>query len=202
MDKKIDANNVMPKSELMKKLEIAIKNCKHCDLWKTRRNPVLGEGSLDAKILFVGEAPGFNEDRQGKPFVGKAGAILDQLLDSVGLKRQDIYITNILKCRPPQNRDPFPHEIKSCSHYLNNQIETIKPEKICCLGNFAASFIMKKFGLQNKLAGISLIRGKTFAVSTLAGQIEIIPLYHPAVATYNAGMVEPLKKDFSILKKT
>ena len=192
----------MPKDEAIAGLQQAVANCRRCDLWKTRNNPVLGEGNLDAKILFVGEAPGFNEDRQGKPFVGKAGAIFDQLLNSINLERQDIYITNVLKCRPPQNRNPFPSEIKACSPYLNSQIETIRPEKICCLGNFSASFIMKKFGLQDKLARISLIHGKTFAVSTLAGQIEIIPLYHPAVATYDAGMLEPLKKDFSILLKT
>ncbi len=189
----------MLKDEAIAGLRQAVANCRRCDLWKTRGSPVLGEGSLNAKILFVGEAPGFNEDRQGKPFVGKAGTIFDQLLNSINLKRQDIYITNVLKCRPPQNRNPFPSEIKACSLYLGSQIETIRPEKICCLGNFAASFIMKKFGLQDKLAGISLIHGKTFAVSTLTGQIEIIPLYHPAVATYNAGMLEPLKKDFSIL---
>ncbi len=192
----------MSRDEAIAGLRQAVANCRRCDLWKTRNSPVLGEGSLHAKILFVGEAPGFNEDRQGRPFVGKAGTIFDQLLNSINLKRQDIYITNVLKCRPPQNRNPFPSEIKACSLYLHSQIETIKPEKICCLGNFAASFIMKKFGLQDKLAGISLIHGKAFAVSTLAGQIEIIPLYHPAVATYDAGMLEPLKKDFFILEKT
>ena len=189
----------MPKAKVFIGLQHAVATCKRCDLWKTRTNPVLGEGSLDAKILFVGEAPGFNEDRQGKPFVGKAGAIFDQLLTSVDLKRQDIYITNVLKCRPPKNRNPFPGEVKACSLYLNSQIETIKPEKICCLGNFSTSFIMKKFGLQDKLAGISKIHGKTFTVSTFAGPIKIIPLYHPAVATYDPEMLEPLKKDFSVL---
>ena len=189
----------MPKDKVFAELQQATANCRQCDLWKTRNSPVLGEGNLNAKIMFVGEAPGFNEDKQGKPFVGKAGEILDQLLSSVGLKRQDIYIANVLKCRPPKNRNPFPEEVKACSLYLNSQIETIKPEKICCLGNFATSFILKKYGLHDKLAGISKIHGTAFNVSTLLGQIKIIPLYHPAVATYDAGMLEPLKKDFSIL---
>ncbi len=192
----------MSENKVIAGLQQAVSNCKRCDLWKTRNNSVLGEGNPNAKILFVGEAPGFNEDRQGKPFVGKAGAIFNQLLDSVGLKRQNIYITNVLKCRPPKNRNPFPNEIKACSLYINSQIETIKPEKICCLGNFSTSFIMKKFGLQDKLAGISKIHGTTFNVSTLTGTIKIIPLYHPAVATYDPGMLEPLKKDFSILTET
>lgn len=189
----------MSENKAIAGLQQAVSNCKRCDLWKTRNNSVFGEGNPNAKILFVGEAPGFNEDRQGKPFVGKAGAIFNQLLDSVGLKRQNIYITNVLKCRPPKNRNPFPNEIKACSLYINSQIETIKPEKICCLGNFSASFIMKKFGLQDKLAGISKIHGTTFTVSTLTGTIKIIPLYHPAVATYDPGMLEPLKKDFFLL---
>ena len=189
----------MQRDKVFARLQQAVANCRRCDLWKTRNNLVLGEGNLNAKILFVGEAPGFNEDRQGKPFVGKAGEILDQLLNSVGLKRQDIYIANVLKCRPPKNRNPFPEEVKACSLYLNSQIETIKPGKICCLGNFATSFILKKYGLQDKLAGISKIHGTAFTVSTLSGQIKIIPLYHPAVATYDAGMLGPLKKDFSIL---
>ncbi len=183
-------------------LRQAVTNCRRCDLWKTRNNSVLGEGNLDAKILFVGEAPGFNEDKQGKPFVGKAGMVFDKLLDFANLKREEIYITNVLKCRPPQNRNPFPGEVKACSLYLNSQIEAIKPDKICALGNFATSFILKKFGLQNKVAGISRIHGKTFTVSTLADPIKIIPLYHPAVATYDPAMLEPLKKDFSLLKET
>jgi len=193
-------NETISKKEL-NKLTQEILNCKKCGLYKTRTNPVVGEGSQDTDIIFIGEAPGFNEDKQGKPFVGQAGKIFDELLNSISLKRADIYITNILKCRPPQNRNPTQEEIKSCSIYLNNQIELIKPKIICCLGNFATDFILKKFNLKDKIQGISKIHGQIFNISTLTGVIKIIPLYHPAVATYNMNMLETLKKDFKVLKE-
>lgn len=182
-------------------LEKQILNCKKCNLYKTRINPVIGEGSLNARIMFIGEAPGFNEDKQGKPFVGQSGKILDKLLESINLKREEIYIANILKCRPPENRNPSNQEILSCSNYLNKQIEIIKPKVICCLGNFATDFILKRFNLKKEIQGISKIHGKVFNVSTLSGKIKIIPLYHPAVATYNMNMFETLKKDFFVLQK-
>ncbi len=183
------------------KLKQEILNCKKCGLYKTRTNPVVGEGSQDTDIIFIGEAPGFNEDKQGRPFVGQAGKIFDELLNSISLKRADIYITNILKCHPPQNRNPTQKEIKACSVYLNNQIGIIKPKIICCLGNFATDFILKKFNLKDKIQGISKIHGQIFNISTLTGVIKIIPLYHPAVATYNMNMLETLKKDFKVLKE-
>jgi len=187
--------------ENFEKLKQEILNCKKCDLHKTRTNPVVGEGSPDTNIMFIGEAPGFNEDKQGIPFVGQAGKIFDELLNSIGLKREEIYITNILKCHPPQNRNPTQEEIKTCSIYLNNQIEIIKPKIICCLGNFATDYILKKFALKEKIQGISKIHAQIFNASTLTGIIKIIPLYHPAVATYNSNMLETLKKDFEILKE-
>jgi len=178
-----------------------ILNCRKCDLWKTRKNPVIGEGSTNAKIIFIGEAPGFNEDQKGKPFVGRAGKIFYELLDSINLKRKEIYITNIIKCRPPENRNPKQDEIKACSHYLDKQFEIIKPKIICCLGNFSTSYVMTKFNLKDKIQGISKIHGQIFSFNSLFGQIKIIPLYHPAVATYNMNMLDTLKKDFEILKK-
>lgn len=184
----------------MRAITKKIQKCKECDLYKTRRNPVVGEGSLNAKIMFIGEAPGFNEDKQGRPFVGQAGKILDKLLESINLKREKVYITNILKCRPPNNRNPTQEEIKSCTPYLNKQIEIIKPKIICCLGNFATDFIMKKFNLKDKIQGISKIHGKVFNASTLKGIIKIIPMYHPAVATYDSNMLKILKKDFKKLE--
>jgi len=186
--------------ENFEKLKQEILNCKKCELWKIRTNSVVGEGSQDTDIIFIGEAPGFNEDKKGKPFIGQAGKIFDELLNSINLKREDIYITNILKCHPPQNRNPTQEEIKSCSIHLNNQIELIKPKIICCLGNFATDYIFKKFNLKEKIQGISKIHGEIFTISTLTGVIKIIPLYHPAVATYNSNMLETLKKDFKILK--
>jgi len=190
----------MSKQEEIKKITKEILNCKKCDLYKTRTNPVIGEGSSEADIMFIGEAPGFNEDKQGKPFVGQAGKIFDELLNSINLKREKIYITNILKCKPPQNRNPAPEEIIACSNYLNKQIDIIKPKVICCLGNFATDYILKKFDLKDKIQGISKIHGNVFNVSTLNGQIKIIPLYHPAVATYNPNMLNILKKDFEDIK--
>ena len=190
----------MSKEEKIKELKQEILNCKKCELWKTRTNPVIGAGSPDTNIMFIGEAPGFNEDKQGKPFVGQAGKIFDELLNSINLKRQDIYITNILKCHPPQNRNPTQEEIKICSLYLNKQIDIIKPKTICCLGNFATDYTLKKFGLKDEIQGISKIHGKIFNALTLAGVIKIIPLYHPAVATYNINMLKILKEDFKILK--
>jgi len=200
----------------LRKIKEEVINCKRCSLYKTRIYPVIGEGSCQAKIIFVGEAPGAQEDRTGQPFCGRSGEILDELLESVGIKREDVYICNILKCRPSQNRDPQPEEIKACTPYLEKQIEIISPEVICPLGNFATRFILKKYNLRDKLEGISKIHGKIFEPQVAAEdvqsslfeqkrreikKIKIIPLYHPAVATYNANMKEVLKKDFKILEK-
>ena len=189
----------MSKEEDMKKISELVKNCRKCSLWKTRKNPVVGDGSLDSEILFIGEAPGYNEDLQGFPFVGKAGKILDELLGSVGLQRDEVYIANILKCRPPDNRNPLKTEIDSCTEYLNKQIEIIQPKIILPLGNFACSYIFEKFGL--KYDKISNVHGKIFHINTLMGSIQIIPLYHPAVATYNPNTKNTLLEDFKTVKK-
>lgn len=150
--------------------------------------------------MFIGEAPGANEDKMGRPFCGAAGKILDELLALVGIKRGEIYITNILKDRPPGNHPPRTEEIKACTPYLDRQIEIIKPKVICTLGNFATSFVFKKFGIEDKLLGISKIHGKVFLAGDLFCQVMVIPLYHPAVVTYNIKMKETLKKDFQVLK--
>ncbi len=189
------------KKRLMQGLSVEINNCKKCELWKTRTNPVIGEGSVDARIMFIGEAPGYNEDKTGHPFCGAAGKILDKILVSIGFKREEIYITNILKCRPPGNRNPTKEEIDACSSYLDMQIEIIKPKIICSLGNFATAYVMEKFGLKEKVQGISRIHGKVFLHNTLFGPIKIIPFYHPAVAVYNMNMLDVLKKDFAVLKQ-
>ena len=189
----------MSKKQEMKNIADLVKNCKKCNLWKTRNKPVIGDGSEDADIMFIGEAPGYNEDRQGRPFVGKAGGVLDQLLESVGLKRQDVYIANILKCRPPKNRNPFESEIITCTRYLNKQIEISQPKLIVSLGNFASSFTFKKFGL--KYDKISSVHGKIFQINTIFGDKKIIPMYHPAVATYNPNIKDILIKDFKSIQK-
>jgi len=190
----------MSKRSQIESINSLVKNCKKCDLWKTRNNAVPGNGSMDTKILFVGEAPGYNEDLQGLPFVGKAGKILDELLQKVGIKREEIYIANILKCRPPGNRNPLRSEIETCTPYLNKQIEIIQPEVIIPLGSFAASYIFEKFGL--KFEKISIIHGRVYTANTLYGKIKLIPMYHPAVATYNPNTLQTLVEDFKSLEKT
>ena len=189
----------MTKQSDIEKIKLSVENCQKCDLHKSRTNCVFGEGSLDTKILIIGEAPGFNEDIKGKPFVGKAGKILENMLESIGFNKTDVYITNILKCRPPKNRNPTKIEVEICTDYLNKQIEIIQPKIILPLGNFASSYILQKFGLEfNK---ISDIHGKTFIVQTLFGNIYIIPQYHPAVATYNPNKIKILQNDLEQIKQ-
>jgi uracil-DNA glycosylase len=188
------------KTEL-KKIKNEVLNCKKCLLYKSRKYPVIGQGNHSAKIMFIGEAPGYNEDQTGRPFCGIAGKILDELLEEAGLERKDVYITNILKCRPPENRDPRNDEIKACSPYLLRQVEIIKPKIICTLGNYATRFIFEKFNIDQEFSGISKIHGKIFTSESILGCFKIIPLYHPAVATYNQNMKGVLKNDFRVLKK-
>ena len=189
----------MSKEEDMGKIKESVENCRKCNLCKTRKKPVVGTGSLDSEILFVGEAPGYNEDLQGRPFVGRAGKILDELLESVGLKRVDVYIANIIKCRPPDNRNPLKTEIETCTDYLNKQIEIIQPNIILPLGNFACSYIFEKYNL--KYDKISNVHGKIFQINTLMGTIKIIPFYHPVIATYNPNTINTLLEDFKVIKK-
>ena len=184
----------------MEQLKQEVLKCQKCELCKTKINYVFGEGSVNSKIMFIGEAPGANEDKTGKPFVGRAGEVFDKLLKSISINRNSIYICNILKCRPPKNRNPFPDEILSCTPYLNLQIDKIKPKVICTLGNYATMFILKKYMLHDKLEGISKLHGKVFKITNLFGTMELIPLYHPAVATYNPDMIDVLIKDFKLLE--
>lgn len=187
----------------LKKIKQKVIQCQKCPLYREREEhgfyPVIGEGSHQAQIMFVGEAPGLNEAQTGRPFCGAAGKILDELLDSVGIKRKEVYITNLLKDRPPQNRDPKPEEIEACTPYLNSQIKYIQPKIICPLGRHSMQFLMKKFGLKDQIQGISKIHGQVFEIKTLFQKRKLIPFFHPAVATYNPNMKKTLKKDFEIL---
>ena len=164
-------------------------------------HPVIGEGNHYASIMFVGEAPGRNEAQTGRPFVGAAGKVLDELLSAVGIDRKDVYITNIVKDRPPFNRDPLPEEIDAYGPFLDRQIEIIQPKVIATLGRFAMSYIMQKMGLSDFLAPISKNHGKSFTGKAPYGEVIVIPLYHPAVAVYNSTTKDTLKKDFEILKQ-
>ena len=185
---------------LLRQIKEEIINLKESPLYKERiKNkvfPVIGEGSHDAKIMFIGEAPGKNEAATGKPFCGAAGQILTELIQSVGLKRDDVYITNIVKDRPPNNRDPLPEEIKMYASFLDRQVEIIKPKIIATLGRYSMAYIMQKFGLQKELKSISQIHGKVFDVSG----VKVIPLYHPAVALYQNGLREQMFEDFKVIK--
>jgi DNA polymerase len=175
--------------------------CVKCNLHKTKTQYVFGEGSRTAPIVFVGEAPGRNEDIKGLPFVGRAGKVFDELLRSIELRRENVYICNVLKCRPPKNRSPAKIELDACTPYLKKQLDSINPKVVCPMGNFAANFVLKMYGLESKIDGISKLHGQRFKITNLFGTVEIIPLYHPAVATYNPDMKGILLEDFKMLKK-
>ena len=176
---------------MLKELYEEMRDCQKCSLCQGRTNLVFGAGNEKAEIVFVGEAPGYYEDKEGKPFVGQAGKVLDKLLDSIGLKREDVYIANVLKCRPPENRDPLPEEIQTCKPYLFKQIEIIKPRVICTLGNFATQTILEK------KVGITKVRGKPVPVRNFF----VFPLFHPAAALHQNWVLEPLREDFRKLKE-
>ena len=163
--------------------------------------PVIGEGSHEAKIMFIGEAPGKNEAMTAKPFCGASGKILNQLLESAGIKRADVYVTNIVKDRPPENRDPSPSEIAVYAPYLDRQIDILEPQIIATLGRFSMKYIMEKFGLAEALRSISQNHGQLFAAPTSYGTVKILPLYHPAVAVYDRSKLDELKADFQKLKE-
>ncbi|HIP62612.1 MAG TPA: uracil-DNA glycosylase [Archaeoglobus profundus] len=175
-------------------IENKIKMCKRCELWKFKKNYVPGEGNPNAKIVFIGEAPGSEEDKQGRPFVGSAGKYLTQVMEKFGIKREEVYITNVLKCRPPNNRDPTPTEIEACKPYLMEQLEAIKPSIIVCLGRFSASVVFNLFGL--KFSSISKVRGEVFEVRKWNKNVKIIPLYHPAAVLYKPHLKETFERDF------
>lgn len=192
-----------PCDQKLKKIKDEIVACQKCSLFRGRKYPVIGEGSHQAKIIFIGEAPGRQEDASGRPFCGAAGKILDDILAAIGLNREDVYIANILKCRPPNNRNPLNEEIEACVPYLDRQIEAIAPKVICPMGNFAAQYLLKKYGLVNqisqngKIPGITQLKGRIFEAKNLFGEeIKIVPLYHPAVATYNINKKSILIKDY------
>ena len=181
---------------LLGNLYHSIQNCQKCSLHKLRNNLVFGAGNPDAELMLIGEAPGREEDLQGKPFVGAAGRLLTEALGRVGLSRADVYIANILKCRPPGNRNPQPEEIEVCFPYLERQIEIIKPKLICTMGNFASQLLLKTS------QGITHIRGK---IQWYKESTSVIPIFHPAACIYKPGwerdFLEDLKMVHDELKK-
>jgi len=176
---------------------------KQTEIFKNCKNIVIGKGNPDADILFVGEAPGRNEDEQGIPFVGVAGKNLDKLLENVGLSMDDVYIANILKCRPPENRNPLPEEIKAHTPWLLKQIEEIKPKVICSLGNYATKFFLADCNPDKMTSqpGITSVHGKVRDIKVHNKKIKLIPLFHPAAIIYNRSLLLQWNADMEIVKK-
>ena len=180
----------MPKPHIpLDELRVQVESCRRCPLCDGRTQTVFGVGNPHARVMFIGEAPGKNEDLQGEPFVGAAGHYLNELLGCAGLRREDVFIANVLKCRPPGNRDPRPEEIQTCTPYLREQTRTIDPEYIVTLGNFATKFILKTD------IGITRLRGTL----QQAGRFKVFPIFHPAAALYDGSKRVALENDFTTL---
>jgi uracil-DNA glycosylase family 4 len=177
--------------ELLKQVYEQARGCIACQLHQTRTQVVFGAGNADADLMFIGEAPGADEDRLGLPFVGRAGKLLDKLLDEIGLERADVFIANTLKCRPPSNRDPYPNEIETCSGYLHRQVELIQPKVICTLGNFSTKL------LRADSTGISRLHGRDEVRTIGPRAVRLLPLYHPAAALYTPSNLQTLRDDFA-----
>ncbi len=195
----------MGKTEELKQIKDEVVALKESPLYAYRTEnkffPVLGEGSHDAKIMFIGEAPGANEAKTGRPFVGAAGKVLEKLLNKVGIERKDVYITNIVKDRPPENRDPFPDEIAMYAPFLDRQIKAIKPKVIATLGRFSMQWVMSRYGLEWELAPISALHGKVFDTEIEGEKVKVVPLFHPAASIYNRELLATLEQDFQVLAK-
>src|SRR5579884_3139382 len=176
--------------ELLKGLYAEVRDCTRCPLHHTRTQAVFGAGNADAELMFIGEAPGASEDRLGLPFVGAAGKLLDRLLEEIGLNRKDVWIGNVLRCRPPDNRDPQPREIAACQDYLFEQVRLIEPVVICTLGNFSTKL------LRADTTGISRLHGREEVRVIGSRAVRLYPLYHPAAALYTPSMLEALRADF------
>jgi len=180
--------------EDLKDLLVQARACTRCaDLAATRKTVVFGAGNADAELMFVGEAPGASEDEQGLPFVGRAGKLLNTLLEEIGLARDDVFIANTIKCRPPGNRDPQPIEIENCQEYLLRQVELIQPTVICTLGNFSTKL------LRGDPTGITRLHGQPEVIVLGARAVRLYPIYHPAAALYTPRMLETLREDFTRL---
>lgn len=178
----------MNPEDILKQVAQEVAVCKKCVLYNSRKRAVPGEGPANAEIMFIGEGPGFHENEQGRPFVGQAGKFLEELLAGIGMKREDVFITNVVKCRPPANRDPLPEELSSCSDYLERQIQAINPPVIVTLGRFS----MARF-LPN--AKISDVHGQAFHVKDRL----VVPMFHPAAALHQPSLKPMVERDFSRL---
>jgi DNA polymerase len=180
--------------EALKAVLSQVKGCVRCsELAAARRNVVFGAGNADADLMFIGEAPGASEDEQGLPFVGQAGKLLEKLLVEIGMTRAQVFIANVLKCRPPGNRDPLPVEIENCREYLYRQVELIQPKVICSLGNFSTKL------LRGDPTGITRLHGQPQLLTLGQRTVRLYPIFHPAAALYTPRMLETLREDFARL---
>ena len=180
----------MPKPHIpLDELRVQVESCRRCPLCDGRTQTVFGAGNPHARVMFIGEAPGKNEDLQGEPFVGAAGHYLNELLGCAGLRREDVFIANVLKCRPPGNRDPRPEEIQTCTPFLREQTRTIDPEVLVTLGKFSTQFVLKT------QVGITRLHGRV----QRAGKFLVFPIFHPAAALYDGAKREALENDFVTL---
>jgi uracil-DNA glycosylase family 4 len=186
----VSVSTASERRELLKAVYTEVRDCTLCPLHLTRTQAVFGAGNADAELMFIGEAPGASEDRMGLPFVGAAGKLLDRLLGEIGLDRKDVWIGNVLRCRPPDNRDPQPKEIESCQGYLFEQVRLIQPTVICTLGNFSTKL------LRADSTGISRLHGREEVRVIGSRAVRLYPLYHPAAALYTPSMLETLRTDF------
>lgn len=193
------------KMEKLEGIEEELRNNPSSPLYIYRKEnnyaPVMGEGDPDANIMFIGEAPGAKEAETGRPFVGRAGQMLNTLLASIGLSRQDVYITNIVKDRPPDNRDPHSDEIKHYAPYLQQQLEIIQPEVIATLGRYSMKFILGRFDLPQRNQSIGELHGELLTTKASIGKVKILPLYHPAAMFYNRKLQPIIEEDFQILQR-
>lgn len=193
------------RTELLRAIRDEVVNLKESPLYKERiKNGVhcvIGEGSHFAHIMFVGEAPGRNEAATGRPFAGAAGRVLDEMLAGVGIERRDVYITNVVKDRPTNNRDPLPEEIAIYSPFLDRQIDIIQPRVIVMLGRYSMKYLMEKFGLARELTTITRMHGRLFEAEASYGKVTLMPIYHPAATLYNPELKKDLAKDFEYLKQ-
>ena len=189
----------------LEKIAQQILDLKESPLYQYRKDnnyrPVLGEGDPHARIVFIGEAPGKQEAKTGRPFVGAAGRILDQLIESIGLQRGEVYITNIVKDRPPDNRDPRTDEIELYASFLLHQLDILKPPVIATLGRFSMDFILEHFDMGQQGQRIGKLHGQVLKATASYGQISVVPLYHPAAALYNNQLRDTIEADFQVLKQ-
>ena len=192
----------MSKAERMKKIADEVIVCVECPLWKTRKNAVPGESNVNASVFFVGEAPGYWEDRRGRPFVGAAGNILNAFLEKIELPRENVFITSVVKCRPPENREPRQDEIKTCtSLYLNRQIKIVKPKIIATLGRFSTHYILSKAGFEAEVHdSITQLHGKVLQAKLFGLSVSVVPMFHPASVLHNPRYREKLEGDFEVLR--